>query len=122
MKYTVTVNGSEIVVDLDGENVRLDGASARVRLAEADGSPERILTVGDDVHRVFVRPGDTRGRYTLWVDGFRFEVEALDERSRAIRELSAATEFLRTSSNQPATALIELCLAMFNLNEFIYVD
>jgi pyruvate carboxylase subunit B len=91
MKYTVTVNGSEIVVDLDGENVRLDGASAPVRLAEADGSPERILTVGDDVHRVFVRPGDTRGRYTLWVDGFRFEVEALDERSRAIRELSAAT-------------------------------
>jgi hypothetical protein len=38
------------------------------------------------------------------------------------RELSAAAEFLRTSSSQPATALIELCLAMFNLNEFIYVD
>jgi biotin carboxyl carrier protein len=31
-----------------------------------------------------------RGRYTLWVDGYRFEVEALDERTRAIRDLSAA--------------------------------
>jgi hypothetical protein len=78
MKYTVTVNGSEIIVDLDGENALLDGARVRARLAEADGNPERILTIGDDVHRVFVRPGDTRGRYTLWVDGFRFEVEALD--------------------------------------------
>ena len=27
----------------------------------------------------------------MWVDGVRFEVEALDERSRAIRELAAAT-------------------------------
>jgi hypothetical protein len=44
-------------------------------------------------------------------------------------ELAAATEFLGISSTQvppsvsetPAT-LIELCLAMFNLNEFIYVD
>jgi biotin carboxyl carrier protein len=38
-----------------------------------------------------VRPGSSRGRYTLWVDGFRHEVEALDERARAIRELSAAS-------------------------------
>jgi len=36
------------------------------------------------------RRGATRGRYTLWLDGFRYEVEALDERSRAIRELSGA--------------------------------
>jgi len=115
MKYTVTVNGSEIVVDLDGENVLLDGASARVRLAEADGSPERILTVGDDVHRVFVRPGDTRGRYTLWVDGFRFEVEALDERSRAIRELSAAT----TAPKGPAPLVAPMpgMIVRINVNE-----
>lgn len=91
MKYTVTVNGAELVVDLDGENARINGETSRARLAEADESPERVLTIGDEVHRVFVRPGETRGRYTLWVDGFRFEVEALDERSRAIRELSAAT-------------------------------
>ena len=90
MKYTVTVNASEIVVDLDGENARVDGSSVCARLADADGV-ERILTIGDEVHRVVVRPGETRGRYTLWVDGFRFDVEALDERSRAIRELSAAT-------------------------------
>ena len=38
-----------------------------------------------------VRSGGTRGRYTIWVDGFRHEVEALDERMRAIRELAGAS-------------------------------
>ena len=91
MKYTVTVNGAEIVVDIDGENARVEDSSVRARLAEVDGGPERILMLANEVHRILVRPGDTRGKYTLWVDGFRFDVEALDERSHAIRELSAST-------------------------------
>ena len=91
MKYIVMVNDAEIVVLLDGEIVRVEGSEARARLTEVEGRPERILTLGDEVHRVLVRPGEGRGRYTLWVDGFRFEVEALDERSRAIRELAAST-------------------------------
>jgi pyruvate carboxylase subunit B len=40
---------------------------------------------------VVARRGPTRGRYTLWLDGYRYEVEALDERSRAIRELAGAS-------------------------------
>ena len=91
MKYIVTVNGTDIAVELDGENARAGDSSVRARLSNLDDGPERVLTLGDEVHRVFVRPGETRGNYTLWVDGFRFDVEALDERSRAIRELSAAT-------------------------------
>lgn len=91
MKYTVTLNETDIVVELDGENASVDETTVRARLVDIDGGPERLLTLGDEVHRVFVRPGATRGKYTLWVDGFRFDVEALDERSRAIRELSAAT-------------------------------
>jgi len=91
MKYTVSVNGNDVVVDIDGENARVADRSVRARLTDVDGGPERVLMLGNEVHRVFVRPGDTRGKYTLWVDGFRFDVEALDERSQAIRELSAAT-------------------------------
>jgi pyruvate carboxylase subunit B len=115
MKYTVTVNGSEIVVDLDGENACVQGASVRARLAEVDGSPERILTLGDEIHRVLVRAGETRGRYTLSVDGFRFEVEALDERSRAIRELSAAT----TAPKGPAPLVAPMpgMIVRINVNE-----
>ena len=40
------------------------------------------------------------------------------------RELAAATNFLHGASNgaESSEALVEVCLAMFNLNEFIYVD
>jgi biotin carboxyl carrier protein len=91
MKYSVTVNGAETDVDVDGESVRIDEETTRARLTDTDGGPVRILTLSDRVYRVEVRPTENRGRYTLWVDGFRFEVEALDERTRTIRQLAAAT-------------------------------
>jgi biotin carboxyl carrier protein len=102
MKYTVTVNGAEIDVLVDGEDVRVGDRSARARIVDVAGGPERMLMLGDAVHRLVVRPGDTRGKYTLWVDGSRFEVEALDERTRTIRELSAAAA--RPSGPAPLVA------------------
>ena len=91
MKYFVRVGDSELELSLEGDEVRVDGASMNVRLADVEGTPVRLLTVGDEVHRIVVRPAGTRGRYAIWVDGFRHEVEALDERARAIRELAGAT-------------------------------
>jgi biotin carboxyl carrier protein len=91
MKYSVTLNGAKIDVDVDGETVCIDGDAMRARLTDTDGGPVRILTLGESVYRVEVKPTEERGRYALWVDGFRFDVEALDERRRAIRELAAAT-------------------------------
>jgi pyruvate carboxylase subunit B len=91
MKYYVRVGDEEIEVVHDGGEVRVDGATLEAHLAEVEGTPVRMLTVGDEVHRIIVRRGATRGRYTIWVDGFRHEVEALDERMRAIRELAGAT-------------------------------
>ena len=91
MKYFVRVGGSVLVLSLDGDEVDAVGKSARVRLVDVEGTPVRMLTVGDEVHRIVVRSAGVRGRYTIWVDGFRHEVEALDERMRAIRELAGAT-------------------------------
>jgi pyruvate carboxylase subunit B len=91
MKYYVRVGDQEIEVTHDGAEVRVDGATFDARLADVEGTPVRMLTVGNEVHRIVVRPGASRLRYTLWVDGFRHEVEALDERMRAIRELAGAT-------------------------------
>jgi acetyl/propionyl-CoA carboxylase alpha subunit len=91
VKYSVTVNGTDLELELDGENARIGNESWRAHLTDIDGGPLRMLTLGDVVHRVQLRAGDGRGRYTLWIDGFRFDVEALDERGRAIRELSAST-------------------------------
>jgi biotin carboxyl carrier protein len=93
MKYSVSVNGTQMEIAIDGENVRLGDTTTRARLVDLDGAstPVRMLLLGEEVHRIQLRGGESRGRYTLWVDGFRFEVEALDERTRAVRDLSAAT-------------------------------
>jgi pyruvate carboxylase subunit B len=90
MKYLVKIGGSdkprEVVVVADAVNI--DGDLVVGRVAEVEGTPVRMVTIGDEVHRVVVRRGAHRGDYTLWVDGYRFDVEALDERTSAIRELS----------------------------------
>ena len=90
MKYQVTVGAQEVDVLLDGGVATVDGVSTEVRLSEVEGTPVRMVTIGDEVHRVVARKGATRGKFTLWIDGFRFEAEALDERTRAIRALSGA--------------------------------
>ena len=89
MKYVVRVGERELAVTVAGGAVQLGGHSYEARLESVDGSPVRILTVGAEVRRVVVRRGAERGRYTLWIDGNRFDVEALDERTHAIRGLSS---------------------------------
>ena len=91
MKYFVRVGDSEIELSREGDEVLVEGTTTSAHLADVEGTPVRMLTVGDEVHRIVVRPAGARGRYTIWVDGFRHEVEALDERMRAIRELAGAT-------------------------------
>ena len=92
MKYVVTVNGERknVTLDPDGASYENDEV-ADTELSDVDGSPVRMVRVGTHVHRVVAQKRDGRGNYTLWVDGYRFETEALDERTRAIRDLSAAS-------------------------------
>ncbi len=88
MKYYVRIDGQEHVVLLDADGVHVDGEDVAASVSGVNGTPVRTVTIGSAVHRVVVRRGDTRGSYTLWLGGFRFEVEALDERTRAIRDLA----------------------------------
>jgi acetyl/propionyl-CoA carboxylase alpha subunit len=90
MKYIVRFAGSgashEVTVVAD--TVNIDGELVVGRVADVEGTPVRMVTIGDSVHRVVVRRGQARGDYVLWVNGYRFDVEALDERTSTIRELS----------------------------------
>ena len=90
MKYIVTVNGRRTTVDLGVGVVEVDGRTIPVSLADVEGTPVRLVHLGDRVHRVIVRQRAGRGCYTLWLDGYTYEVEALDERTRTIRDLTAA--------------------------------
>ena len=91
MKYIVQVNGERLTVDLAADGVHIEGESIDAHAGDVEGTPVRVVTLGTEVHRVVVRRHSARGSYTMWIGGFRFEVEALDERTRAIRDLSSAT-------------------------------
>lgn len=91
MKYVVRVGDRTLEVTLEGGRAVVDGVAVPAQLTSLDGTPVRLLTLGHEVHRVLVRRGESRGHYTLWLGGFRHEVEALDERTRAIRDLSGAS-------------------------------
>jgi len=90
VKYFVKVGDEEIEVLVDGDAVTVNGSVRPASLSPVEGTPVSLLRLGDEVRRVVTRSGESRGRYTLWLDGFRFEAEALDERARAIRELTGA--------------------------------
>ena len=90
MKYIVQVGAERIEVDLDGDTATVGDTAIPARLTDVPATPVRLVALGDEVHRVIARREPGRGRYTLWVDGWRYEVEALDERARAIQDLTAA--------------------------------
>ena len=90
MKYIVDVNGERVIVDVDGAHAEVDGVRVAASLAAVEGTPVRLLRSGEQVHRLVARRGASRGRWTLDLDGQRVDAEALDERMRAIRDLTAA--------------------------------
>jgi biotin carboxyl carrier protein len=90
VKYIVDIAGERHEVDLEGGSATLNGATASASLAEVAGTPVKLVTIGGVQHRVVARREGPKGRYVLWIDGWRFEAEALDERQRAIRDLGAA--------------------------------
>ncbi len=91
MKYLVDVNGERITVELAGAHATVDGVRHDVSLTRVAGTPVRLVRIGEQVHRVVARRGANRGLWQLDVDGTRVEAEALDERLRAIKDLTAAS-------------------------------
>lgn len=94
MKYVVEINRERVTVELDGPTAVVNGERFNVNLQAIPGTPVRLVRIGEAVHRLTSRrqPQNGRGAYTLDVDGFRYEVLTLDERMRAIRDLSAKSE------------------------------
>jgi biotin carboxyl carrier protein len=91
VKYFVRLGGESHEVIIDGESVTVDGETSRAHLEDLPGTPLQLLAIGNEAHRLMARAEGGKGQYDLSIDGYRFSVEALDERSRAIRELSAAS-------------------------------
>ena len=90
MRYVVQLNEERKTVTLDADGVRYEAdPPAHAELSDIEGSPVRLVKIGTHVYRVVAQKRQGRGKYRLWIDGYRFEAEALDERTRSIRDLSA---------------------------------
>jgi acetyl/propionyl-CoA carboxylase alpha subunit len=91
MRYVVQLNDQRKTVSVEPDGVKYeDDPAAHAELSDIEGSPVRMVKLGTHVYRVVAEKKLGRGRHTLWIDGYRFDAEALDERTRAIRDLSAA--------------------------------
>jgi biotin carboxyl carrier protein len=91
LRYVVELNARRKLVSIEPEGVRYEAdAPIQAELSDIEGSPVRMVKLDTHVYRVVAEKRQGRGKYTLWVDGYRFETEALDERTRSIRDLSAA--------------------------------
>jgi biotin carboxyl carrier protein len=108
VRYAVTINGRELEITLDGPAVRVGELEADAHLVDIVGIPLRMVTIAGRVHRVLARRRPAAGQYTIDLDGYRFEVEALDERTQAIRRLaeSAVRPAAPASVSAPMPGLV----------------
>ena len=76
MKYLVDVNGARVEVMLDADGVTVDGTREMAHLADVEGTPVRLVTIGGAQHRVIARRSGARGSYALL-----YEIVAVSERA-----------------------------------------
>jgi pyruvate carboxylase subunit B len=92
MRYFVTVGDRTVEVDLTGATPTVDGTPTPAELARLPGTPVRSLLVDGRSHSITAQPGDRRGRWQISLDGRRYDADAVDERTRAIRELTGGED------------------------------
>jgi pyruvate carboxylase subunit B len=87
MKYIVALAGRELDVDVDGDQVAVDGKRFTASLSSAPGTPVRQLLLDGRAESLAV-DGSGSGRWAVTRGGERWETEVLDERARHIRSLT----------------------------------
>lgn len=90
MKYYVEIGERTYEVDIGPEGVTVDGQPVEADLQANHGSHLWHLVLDGRSHTLRARRRDGRGDWELEVDGRRHRALALDERSRAIRELAGS--------------------------------
>ncbi len=90
MKYFVTIAGRQFEVVVEGGTVVVDGTAFEAHLAAVPGTPLHHLLLAGESWTVAAQPleGSVPLRLVLGAVGERFEVEAVDERTRQIQDLT----------------------------------
>lgn len=89
MKYHVTVADRSYEIELDGDQVRVDGTRVAASVATIPGTPVRHLVLEGRSVTLAAEPLEP-GRWAFVSAGEVVEVEVIDERTRHIRSLVGA--------------------------------
>jgi pyruvate carboxylase subunit B len=88
MKYYIDIEGRTYEIDIGPDGLRLDGHKIEADLKPNHDSNLWHLVLNGRSHTLCARRRERRGEWDIVIDGRRHEILALDERRRAIRELS----------------------------------
>ncbi len=89
MRYFVTVGEQTFEVELRDQDVIVDGVVMTAELQQVAGTLLRRLSLDGQSYRVVAQPGEARGAWKLQLGGERVHAEVVDERTRAIRAMTA---------------------------------
>ena len=89
MRYYVTLGEQTLEVELTPEGATVDGVRYATDLVSVAGTPMRHLLLDGRSYPLVAHEGATRGAWDLLLEGARFELEVVDERTRAIRAMTA---------------------------------
>jgi biotin carboxyl carrier protein len=91
MRYFVTIGDRELEVVLGPEGIRVDGTDVVADLVEMDGTGVHSLLFGEKSYRILATR-DGREEWSLQLSGRQLRAQVVDERTRAIREMTGAKE------------------------------
>lgn len=89
MRYFVTVHERTFQVDLTPDGVLVDGEPVSANLEHVEGTELRSLLLDAASYGLLPSRQDG-GHWEILIHGRRFAVDAVDERTRAIREMTGA--------------------------------
>lgn len=90
MRYYVTLGGRTYDIGVEGDHITIDGERIDADLVHVAGTPVHRLSLHGASHRIVAERGEARGQWRLHVDGYRVTADVVDERTSAIRAMTAA--------------------------------
>ena len=89
MRYFVTIGQREFEVELRESEMFINGEPVHAELQHVAGTLLRGLSLNNASYRVIAASGDERGSWHLQLNGERVHANVVDERTRAIRAMTA---------------------------------
>lgn len=90
MRYYVTIRDTTVEVDLEPDGIQVNGKVVKTDLVRVEGTDIHSLLVNGVSHRLVARR-EGQGSWRLFLRGQMLEANVVDERTRAIREMTGST-------------------------------